>query len=449
MKRLRTAAEKDTRDPRVVLISQWFTPEPVVVPMNIATALRAAGLSVHVITGVPNYPTGVVPPGFSARRYSSERVNGFPVDRCPLYPSHDLSAARRLLNYFSWAASATLRALTRVNAGDTLLVYSSPATAALPAIACRLLKRAPFVVLIQDLWPDSVLATGFVRNAYARRVAESLISPFTRMTYRLANKVAVISPGMLELLVSRGVPREKLALTYNWADESTYFPRTRSSAFRASLGVADETTLFMYAGNLGPAQALATVIEAAASASETHDIALVIVGSGVTEVALRELADRVAPEVVTFRPPMQPCEVAEAAAAADVQVVSLDKQPVFTYTMPSKVQSVLASGSPVVASADGDIAQVVLESGAGWVAPAGDVDRLAEAMRSAAEAGPEDRARRGACARHYYESYMSEKVNAGALASLLRSSHPGARGSGQLPPAADTRTVSDSREGTA
>ena len=405
--------------PRLWLICQWFPPEPVLIPRNIAQSLQNAGLAVHVITGCPNYPTGVVQGGYSARRFSSERLEGIPVDRCPLYPSHDGSALGRFANYISWASTATLRAITRVRRGDVALVYSSPATAALPAIVCKLLFGTPFVILIQDLWPDSVLATGFVDRRIIQRLVKAFIVPLVALSYRLASHITVISPGMVDVLKSRGVPGVKLSLTYNWADEGVYRPCAASPTFRGRLGISEDVFLAMYAGNLGRAQALDDVIRAVGMASEDCEVALVLVGSGIAEEDLHALADRVAPGRVFFAPPMPTEEVPAAMASADIQVVALKDEPAFAHAMPSKVQAILASGLPLIAAASGDLRDVVVSSGAGWAAAPGAIEELAQCFRQAATTTKADLRSRGILARNYYDDTMSEAVNARHLVMMI------------------------------
>lgn len=113
---------------KAVFVSQWYPPEPAEVPRGIAKALASQGFDVSVLTGVPNYPTGVVADGYRASRASSETIDRLNVKRTPLYPSHDQSAIRRMLNYASWAFSATLLGQRPLRSADVVLVYSSPAT---------------------------------------------------------------------------------------------------------------------------------------------------------------------------------------------------------------------------------------------------------------------------------------------------------------------------------
>lgn len=410
---------RQRRHARLWFVCQWFAPEPVGVPSNIARSLARSPMPLTVITGVPNYPTGIVAPGYSAARFSRETIDGVVVERCPLYPSHDRSALGRFVNYASWALSSTFRALTRVRRRDVVLVYSSPATAALPAIVCRVFFGTPFILMVQDLWPDSVLATGFVKHGAVRRLAHSSITWFVQRAYSLASHVVVISPGMIDLLGGRGVPTDKLSLIYNWADEDVFVPAEPDGALRPRLKIADDTFVVMYAGNIGPAQALDDVIRAVALVDGATDIALVLVGQGVEAPVLQELAAKVAPGRVHFVGQIPSDQMAATMAAADVQLIALRDDEVFAHAMPSKVQSIFACGLPVISFCPGDVRGVVTESGAGWSAAPGNVEELAQRLGEAARAGAPELARRGSMARDYYERTMSREVNARRLVDLL------------------------------
>ena len=124
-----------------------------------------------VLTGVPNYPSGVVPAGYRAHRRSVEDLDGLRVLRAPLYPSHDRSTVRRAANYLSWAASSTVVGRGLLRSADASLVYGSPITAATAAMAARMRWRTPYVLMVMDLWPDSVFATGFLTDGAGRRLA--------------------------------------------------------------------------------------------------------------------------------------------------------------------------------------------------------------------------------------------------------------------------------------
>lgn len=410
---------------RVGFISQWFAPEPMTVPVWIAQTLVRSGFDLQVLTGVPNLPTGKVYNGYSAKRFASETINDIAVQRCPLYPSHDGSAIKRIANYLSWALTASAGALVTLRRVQVSLVYSSPATAALPAMVCKMVRKTPYVLIIQDLWPDSIFSTGFLHSSVMRRATEWIVGAFVRSSYAHADHIAVISPSMIEVLESRGVPRTKLSLVYNWVDETIFQPCDPHPTFRADLGVDENAFLLMYAGNLGPAQALDGVIRAVALLEETERISLVLVGEGVEQERLQSLAEDLAPGRIHFAPTVPASEVPALMAAADVQLLSLRDEPVFRHTMPSKIQSILAAGQPVIACAPGDAGAVAVDSGAGWHVQPGNPQRLADCILKAKAEGITGLQVRGGLARKHYELVMSERTNAERLSAILTASARG------------------------
>ncbi|GAA8846869.1 glycosyltransferase family 4 protein [Helicobacter pylori] len=400
----------------LLFITQWFSPEPVTVPTWICTALARRDWEVEVLTAHPNYPSGVVQTGHHAGRYVSETRDGVRVHRAPVYPSHDRSAVRRFANYASWALSASLVAPWRSRRRGVTLVYSSPATAALPAMLARVLVGRRYVLQVQDIWPDSVTATGLVTSRGLMRVLEHGLTWFVALSYRLAHAVVVISPGAADLLVKRGVPTHKVHLVHNWADERALHPAPQHDRLRRQLGVEDGEVIFMYAGAMGPAQSLETAVEAIGRAKGRHH--LVLLGDGVSRAALQARAATVAPARIHFCDPVPLGEVSDTMAGADAQLVVLADEPLFAVTMPSKVQGVLATGSLCVASAPGDAARVVTEAG-GLSARPGDVDDLARAMDQVAALSEDERAARRAQAEDYYRTHLSEQTGADRLSQIL------------------------------
>ncbi|MFJ6197802.1 glycosyltransferase family 4 protein [Micromonospora sp. NPDC092111] len=418
------AAEVDVRttghpEPRVAFVTQWYAPEPTSTPVWVARSLARRGLRPEVLTGVPNYPTGRVHPGYSAWRRRTERHEGLRVHRTPLFPSHDHSALRRIANYASWAASSAAFGAPLLRSADVALVYATPATAAAAGMAARLRWGVPYVLMVMDVWPDSVFATGFLTDGLARRVAEPPLAWFTRQTYRWADHVTATSAGMRDALVSRGVPAERVSVVHNWTDEKVMRPSEPDPTLRARLGLTDEFVL-MYGGNHGAAQNLGVAIRAMHELRDLPDAHLVLVGDGIDKPALRALATELGLRTVHFLDPVALERMPAVMAAADLHLVSLADQELFRFTLPSKVQSIMACGQPVLTCAPGDSARVVRAAGAGFGVPPDDPVALAGAIRQAA-ALPRARLREmGEAGRTYYLAELGEEVNAGRLAELVR-----------------------------
>jgi colanic acid biosynthesis glycosyl transferase WcaI len=401
---------------RVAVLTQWYPPEPAWQPQWIVEALGEAGADCRVVTGVPNYPTGQVLPGYQAWRRSEEVIADVPVLRTPLYPNHGDGALKRFANYGSWALSSAMLGRRDLKRADVVLVYSSPATAAAAAMVTRRLDGTPYVLLIQDLWPDSVTQSGMLPARW-QAVTERALNVFVDASYRHAAAIVVISAGMKRLLVERGVDESKVSVVHNWVSEQTTVPGSSAEeSMRERLGIPSQAFVLMYAGNHGAAQGLGPVLDAFRDTEENRH--LVLVGGGIEKPRLQARAQGL-PNVHFLE--RQPSSLVRAwMQEADAQLVSLVRQPLFAVTVPSKLQMALAEGCPVLAVAEGDVVDIVEAADAGVSALPGDNGSIKTAIDTMIAASPQQRGRWGANARSYYESTMAPEVGASRMMQVLR-----------------------------
>lgn len=400
------------------LLTQWFDPEPgpASLPGGLARELVARGHSVQVVTGFPNYPTGQIMGGYRQCRYTDEVDAGVHIRRVALYPSHDGSAAKRMLNYGSFAASSWASGIPALADVDALWVNYSPVTIGLPMFAAQRRWHLPTVVHVLDLWPDTLFASGFASASRSGRAAERALTRWCDAMYGSAESVAYISPGVGDMLAARGVPEGKLAYAPMWADEELFSPMPVSEARGWDLGPGEVT--LVYAGTLGGAQGLETLIRACARVTDLRFRCL-IAGSGVLEDELRSLAASAGATNVRFLGRLPKHEIGGLMAAGDVHYVGLNDHPLARTTMPSKLQATLASARPVIGSLMGDAAAVVERSGAGWIATPGQLDELVAVIRRACARGRTGLAELGTQARSYYDSEFSRSVGVDRIEDLL------------------------------
>lgn len=404
----------------VGILSQWYEPEPGGgrIPGVIAQGLHDRGHEVTVVTGFPNYPAGVLHEGFRQAPIHVEDHDGIRICRVPLWPSHDRSAIGRMINYASFAASASVLGIFRQRNVDAFWVYNSPATVGLPAMLLSHLRHKPMLLHIEDLWPDSVIESGLLGHGWFARLAERALTQWCGMTYRSAAEIAVISPGMIPILQDRGVPADKLHFVPNSADETLFNPVRANATLGREPGLRDKFVL-MYAGSIGDVQGLDVAVRAAARLQDLREFAFVLVGSGVAEPSLRTLVREMGVSNVHFMGRLPPEAMPATTAQADAQLISLRDIPFFRATMPSKVQAALAVGQPIIAAVNGDAAEVVRTAGAGLTCAAGDDEGLALAIRQLAAMPASERQALGDRGRRYYEDNMSSARLAAAIESLL------------------------------
>jgi colanic acid biosynthesis glycosyl transferase WcaI len=383
---------------RILFLTQWFEPEPAFKGIEFATALRARGYVVDVATAFPNYPGGKLYPGYRIRPYRREMIDGITVHRLAIWPSHDASSFGRMANYLSFFLTALVFGLLRGRRYDLVYVYHPPISpAAAAAIFCAT-HRKPFVVEIQDLWPDSVGASNMADDRITR-----VLGKVCDFVYRRATLIIPQSSMMLERLHERGVPRTKLRRIYNWA---TYRP-TREGAIAERPDKFEGRFNVVYGGNLGQAQMLADAIDAIARAAKDQPaIHLHLFGDGIERQALEARAAQVAPAHVTFHGPVGREAMDRVFDEADLLLVHLKDDPLYAITIPSKVQHYLACGRPIVAGLAGEAARLLIESGAAIVCPPQAVAAMATAIVRIAAMSVAERAEMGDLGRAYYNTHL-------------------------------------------
>lgn len=399
---------------RIVLLTQWFDPEPTFKGLTFARELIKKGFEVEVITGFPNYPGGKVYPGYRIRLIQREVIDGVRITRLPLYPSHDGSAVRRILNYVSFACSSFFYGLFFMRQADVIYAYHPPLTVGILAVLLRLLRRIPVVYDIQDMWPDTLRATGMLNNG---RLLD-IVTKVCQWVYRKVDRIVVLSPGFKRLLVSRGVPEQKIDIIYNWCNESS----VRYSGENIPRGFPDiDRFRIVFAGNMGKAQALNTVVEAAAVLAEKCPQAcFVLVGSGVEVDALKRSVDAKELKNVAFFPRVPMNEVGAIMAAADVLLVHLKGDPLFEITIPSKTQAYMAIGKPILMAVGGDAATLVKDALCGVTAMPENPQSMADAVMNLFAMDTHSRAVMAANGRRYYEDKLSLTVGAERFAGHFR-----------------------------
>lgn len=361
---------------RVLFLTQWYKPEPAPLQHDLARSLVAKGHNVTVLTGFPNYPSGRLYPGYRVKLLQREVLDGVPLVRVPLYPEHSRSAIGRVLNYASFSASAATLGMTAVARPDVLFVYHPPLTVGVPAYILSRLWRVPYVIQIQDMWPETLSATGMLHN---RRVLES-IGQFASWVYSKAEAICVISPGFRRNLLAKGVPDNKIYTISNWIDPDNSTCSAPDEALAIKLGLAQRFNV-MFAGNLGEAQDLETVIAAAELLKDLDRVQFVFVGDGVAMPHLQAEVIRRSVGNVKFLGRYDIEQMQRLYALADVLLIHLKDEPLFRITIPSKTFAYMATGKPILAAVAGDAADVVEAVGAGITCPPSSPEQLANAVR--------------------------------------------------------------------
>ena len=408
--------------PRVLLLTQWFDPEPTFKGLVFARELVRQGFDVEVVTGFPNYPGGKVYVGYKIKLIQRECIDGVQITRLPLYPNHDQSAIKRVLNYASFAASALFYGLFMAKRADVMYAYHPPLTVGVAASLIRWVRGIPLVYDIQDMWPDTLRATGMLNNPRAL----SLVGRVCDWVYRRVDQVVVLSPGFKRLLMQRGVPESKIEVIYNWADESALSTPTGTLAENFP---GDDRFKIVFAGNMGKAQALDAVLQAAEILQRRGSrVFLVMLGGGVEVGRLKERTKALALNNVCFLPAVPMAEVGTVLGAADALLVHLIKDPLFEITIPSKTQAYMAVGRPLLMAVNGDAADLVTQSNSGLTAESENPVALADAAQRLADMPLDQLQAMGKRARHFYQERLALAVGVGRFGEIFKSLASRAKG---------------------
>lgn len=399
---------------RILFVSQLFDPENAIKGAAFVRQLQDLGHVVEVITTFPSYPGGRIFKGYVQRWLTVEKFAGVRVVRVPSFISHGQSAIKRLLSYGSFALSAAWYALFAAKRPDVIYAYYPPVMVGVMALVVGWVRRVPYVYDVQDLWPEALVATGYVRaDSQLYKWVESLCC----LVYKRAARVVVLSQGYRDSLIRKGVHSDTVVCIYNWCDESRM-----SAAAEEPTGwcKVPGTFRFLYAGNLGAAQALLHVVQAAAllQASGDEHIQLVFLGAGVEQDSLRLQAKQLGN--VTFLPQVKVDDVGGYLKAADVLLVHLADDPVFDITIPQKTQAYLQAGKPILMAVRGESGSLVSAAGAGMVVPSENALAMADAMRALARLNSDELLAMGQRGVDFYNKNMSMSKGVRQIDQLLR-----------------------------
>jgi glycosyltransferase involved in cell wall biosynthesis len=399
---------------KVLIVSQYFWPENFRIN-DVVRSLVEEGVAVDVLTGKPNYPGGEKFPGYKGWGTQLEQFMGAQVFRVPLAARGHGRAIKLALNYLSFVISGVLfgSLMLRKRRYDVIFVYApSPILQALPAIFLGWLKRCGVIVWVQDLWPDSLSATGYVKNPRVLGLVEKVV----RFIYRHTDLLLVQSEAFVAKVAALA-PGKRIE----------YYPNSVDATFAAPPDIVlpeipglDDGFPIMFAGNLGSGQAVEVIIEAASLLREHSDIRFVVVGQGsrrdwmLAEVLKRNLTN-------IHLPGQYPIEVMPGLMQkAAILLVTLADQMIFAATVPSKVQAYMAAGRPILACLNGEGAHLIHKAGAGLTCPAEDAQGLAQSVLHFYKMTTAEREQMGENGRRYFKEHFDQDVLTGQLMDHFR-----------------------------
>jgi glycosyltransferase involved in cell wall biosynthesis len=397
----------------ILIITQYFWPETFRIN-DIALGLQEKGHKVTILTGLPNYPEGKMYVGYGLFNKLSESWNGIKIYRSWLVPRGRNNSWLLFLNYISFVLFASLRVLLLSGKYDRIFVYQvSPVSSIIPACLAKRRYHIPLIINVQDLWPETLASTRQGKNSFLIK----WVGKLSDFLYKKADLLLLPFYSSQALLEQRGVSSSRMYYLPN-STESFYQPVARDPQF-SEMFTGD--THLILTGNLGEAQGLDMIIEAAAILHPQYPgLRWILVGDGRSKVELKKHVEEKGLErIVTFPGRFPPSQIPAMIAHADASLLTLKCEPIFAITVPNRLQSYMACGKPILASIDGEAAGIIASANCGLAAPAGDMQQFISMVNQFMSAGAEERAAWGINARNYYLDHFERDQILNQLNSLL------------------------------
>jgi colanic acid biosynthesis glycosyl transferase WcaI len=363
---------------RILFMAQCYAPEDIcaaILITQLAADLAKRGHHITVVTGAPNYPQGRVFKGYRNSLYKVETLDGVRVVRTWSYISPSKKSWPRLLHYGTYSVTAFYGGLF-AGRPDVIVSYSPPLPLGFSAWLLSRIYRVPWVLQLEDLYPDAAIAAGVLTN---KKIIKFFLG-MENFLYKNSQRISVISKNFRQILLKKRVRDSKIEIIPVWADPNEVRPMQKQNAFRREHGLNDKFVV-MYAGNIGITSCLEDILHAAEILREQNEIQFVIVGEGVKKESLEaEMQAKQLTNVLFL--PFQPREIfPEMLATADLSLVTLNAGAAL-YSLPCKIFSVMASARPILAVTPpgSEIMQIIEDAGCGWNVPPQSPGKLAEAI---------------------------------------------------------------------
>jgi glycosyltransferase involved in cell wall biosynthesis len=399
---------------KILVISQYFWPENFRVN-DLCLELKNRGYEVSVLTGKPNYPIGKLMSGYSYFNKKEEYYNGIKIYRSFLIPRGKGSGLRLFFNYLSFAIFASFRIFTLFEKFDKIIVYQlSPATVGFPGIIARWKFKAKLYFYVQDLWPESIVDAGGMSSKFIFNAVNSMMNLF----YDKSTQIWVQSLGFRNYLEIKGVHKSKIKFLPNTV-ESFYRPEKVLVKYKSYFPLGFN---IVFAGNIGVAQDFDSIILSAQELSKKNIfINWVIIGDGREKNKIIEKISKLNLEKQFYFLGSYPSsEMPFFFACADALLVSLKSSEIFSLTIPSKLQSYLACGKPLIGNVNGEAAFIINASNAGLCSSPGDFLQMAYNVELLYNKTIEERDQYGRNGIHYFQNNFDRNLVYDKLIEYLK-----------------------------
>ncbi len=404
---------------KIIILTQYFPPE-VGAPQNrlyeMAVRLQKLGVEIEVLTAMPNYPSMEIHKEYKGKWYVKDTMDGMPIHRAWIWVGKSKSILPRLLNYFSFVFSSLWIGTFKLSKADYLLCESPPLFLGISALLLRRFKKARLILNVSDLWPESAEKLGLITNKF-------LLKNTTRLEEYLYKSSAIITgqtQGIVKNIQDR-FPNKPVYWLPNGVDLSFYDPDKITTNWREQNSFSKDDFIILYAGIIGHAQALETIIEAAELTKNNTSLKWILLGSGPVKEKLQSIQKEKQLTNVYFYPPVPKSIMPEILKAVDLSLVPLKNIELFRGALPSKMFEALAMKKPLLLGVEGEAKDLFIEQGKAGLAfkpeDAGDLVKQALFLYN----NKAEVARLGENGRNYVEANFNRDTIAEKFYNLLKS----------------------------
>tara|TARA_Y100000590_G_scaffold454011_1_gene600073 strand:+ start:289 stop:1503 length:1215 start_codon:yes stop_codon:yes gene_type:complete len=389
---------------RILFLTQWFQPEDMYKGLPFAKELLKKGHDVEVLTGFPNYPSGKVYEGYKLSFYYSEIIDQIKINRTFLYPSHNKSTIKRIINYLSFGFSSFFFALFFKKNFDIIYVYNL-VTLIPTALLLRKKSNAKIVLDVQDLWPESVQSSGMMKSNFLLK----LLLRFSNFAYKKSDYLTVLSNGFKKKLIEREINPEKISVIMNWSDTNYKIKKIKPVDINPIFENNNNSFKIVFAGTMGIYQGIDTIIDSAKKL-RLKDINFYFIGSGVEVDKLKGKVIKMNLSNIFFGNYIPRNKIGNIFEWSDALIVHLVSNPLFKITIPSKTQSYMSAGKPILMGVQGDSSDLIINANCGLCFESGNSKDLSDKIIELYEMDKSKLHKMGLNGKEYYENNLSMKI---------------------------------------
>lgn len=363
---------------KIVVLCHYFPPEigaPSARIYEMAKHWVELGNEVHVVTCFPNHPTGVIPNEYKGMRYKHEMMDGMHIHRNHVYATPNRGFIKKTLGHISFMFSSVLISMKKISKPDVIITSSPTFFSIFSGYWYSLRKKAPFVLEIRDLWPAAMIELGVIKQGLITNILEKLELFF----YRKSMRLIMVTKSFKDNVVSRGIESDKVYVITNGVNQEMFYPRGKNNEIIEKYNLQNKFVI-SYVGAHGISQNLSTILKVAKSLKKDNDIVFLFVGEGAEKDKLTRIVQDEEITNVKFIDSQPKDMIPDFYCTSDLVLIPLKNIELFKTFIPSKMFEIMACGVPIVASVEGEAADILNDSNAALVVQPDNAEEIKEAI---------------------------------------------------------------------